>query len=100
VNRTHDYALLEREFVTGEMSLRELCRRHGIVAHSAVIVQARRGGWAEKRRTYRARASAKYIEQRADRAALREAEVRDHAIDATTATATLSPTSPPAARGA
>jgi hypothetical protein len=64
------------------MSLRELCRRHGVTAHSAVMVQARREGWAEKRRSYRARASSKYIELRADRAALREAEVRDHAVEA------------------
>ena len=64
------------------MSLRELCRRHGVTAHSAVMVQARREGWAEKRRAYRDRASSKYIELRADRAALREAEVRDHAIEA------------------
>ena len=36
----------------------------------------------EKRRAYRDRASSKYIELRADRAAAREAEVRDHAIEA------------------
>jgi hypothetical protein len=64
------------------MSLRELCRRHCVTAHSAVMVQARREGWAEKRRVYRDRASSKYIELRADRAAAREAEVRDHAIEA------------------
>ena len=81
-NRVRDYAQLEREFITGTMSLRELCRRHGVTAHSAVMVQARHGGWAEKRRTYQARASSKYIELRADSAALREAEVRDHAIEA------------------
>jgi hypothetical protein len=64
------------------VSLRELCRAHGITAHSAVMVQARREGWAEKREKFRTRASAKYIEVRADGAALREAEVRDHAIEA------------------
>lgn len=64
------------------MSLRGLCRAHGVTAHSAVMVRARREGWAEKRRAYRARASSKYIELRADRAAAREAEVRDHAIEA------------------
>lgn len=64
------------------MSLRGLCRAHGVTAHSAVMVQARREGWAEKRRAYRDRASSKYIELRADRAAAREAEVRDHAIEA------------------
>ncbi len=64
------------------MSLRELCRRHGVTAHSAVVVQARQEGWAEKRRAYRARASSTYIQHHADRAAAREAEVRDHAIEA------------------
>lgn len=46
------------------------------------MVQARQGGWAEKRGAYRSRASSKYIEQRADRAATREAEVRAHSIEA------------------
>jgi hypothetical protein len=64
------------------MSLRELYRRHAITAHSAVRVEARQSDWAEKRRTYVARASATYIEHRADHAAVREAEVRDHAIEA------------------
>jgi hypothetical protein len=82
INRVRAYQALEREFITGTMSLRELCRRHGVTAHSAVMVQARQGNWAEKRRTYRARASATYIQQHADRAAAREAEVRDHALDA------------------
>ena len=64
------------------MSLRELCRRHSITAHSAVMVQARAGNWTEKRQTYRARASSTYIQHHADRVAAREAEVRDHAIEA------------------
>jgi hypothetical protein len=64
------------------MSLRGLCRAHGVTAHSAVMVQARREGWAEKRRAYRHLASSRYIELRADRAAFREAEVRDNAIEA------------------
>ena len=55
------------------MSLRELCRRHGVTAHSAVMVQARQGGWAEKRRAYRARASSTFIQHHADRAAARDA---------------------------
>ena len=81
-NRVRDYQALEREYITGTMSLRELCRRHGVTAHSAVVVQARRGDWAEKRETYRSRASATFIQHHADRTAAREAEVRDHAIDA------------------
>jgi hypothetical protein len=82
MNRVRDYQALEREYIGGTMSLRELCRTHGVTAHSAVMVQARQGGWAEKRGRYRARASTKYIEHRADHAALREAEVRDSAIEA------------------
>ena len=58
MNRVRDYQALEREYITGTMSLRELCRRRNVTAHSAVMVQARQGGWAEKRRMYRARASA------------------------------------------
>ena len=81
-NRVRDYQALEREFITGTMSLRELCRRHGVTAHSAVMVQARQGNWVEKRRAYRDRATSTYIQQHADRAAAREAEVRDHALDA------------------
>jgi hypothetical protein len=81
MNRVRDYRALEREFITGEMSLREL-RTHGVTAHSAVMVQARQGGWAEKRCAYQARASATYIEHHADRAAIRESEVRDQAIEA------------------
>ena len=64
------------------MSLRELCRTRGVTAHSAVMVQARQGGWAEKRGKFHARASTRYIEHRADHIAVREAEVRDHAIEA------------------
>jgi hypothetical protein len=82
MNKVRDYKTLEHEFISGDMSLRELCRSHGITAHSAVMLQARKGDWAEKRRTYRERASAKYIEMRADRDATREAEVRDNAIEA------------------
>ena len=82
MNRVRDYQALEREYISGTMSLRALCRTHGVTAHSAVVVQARQGGWAEKRGKFRARASSKYIEHRADHTALRETEVRDHAIEA------------------
>ena len=82
MNEIRDYKALEREYITGDMSLRGLCRKYGISAHSAVMVQARAGGWAEKRRTYRDRLSATYIETRADRESIRLSDVRDHAIDA------------------
>jgi hypothetical protein len=46
------------------------------------MVQARHGDWEAKRQTYRVRASATYIEHWADHSPIREAEVRDHAIEA------------------
>jgi len=81
-NKVHPYRALEREFITSQISLRELCRRHGITSHSLVVVQAKQGKWAEKREAYRARESESFIERHADRMADREAEVRIHAIDA------------------
>jgi hypothetical protein len=82
VNKVHPYAKLEREFITGTMSLRELCRSHDIGAHSSVVVQARKGKWQEKREAYQARASESFIAHHADRMADRLAEVRDQALEA------------------
>jgi hypothetical protein len=81
-NKVRDYRALEREFITSQVSLRELCRRHGINAHSLVVVQAKQGRWAEKREAYRSRESESFITRHADRMAAREAEVRIHAIEA------------------
>jgi hypothetical protein len=77
-----DYGSLEREFISGDISLRELCRRHGISAHSSVVVQAQKGKWAEKRERYRARSSDAFITRHAERLADRQAEISDHALDA------------------
>ena len=46
------------------------------------MVQAKQGKWAEKREAYRARESDAFIQHHADHMAAREAEVRDHALDA------------------
>ncbi len=83
MNKARDYRVLEREYITSQMSLRELCHRHGITAHSLVVVQAQKGRWQEKRDAYRARESESFITKHADRMAAREAEVRIHALDAT-----------------
>jgi hypothetical protein len=82
LNKVRDYRVLEREYVTSQMSLRELCRRHGTSAHSLVVVQAKQGKWADKREAYRARESDTFIKHHAGRMAAREAEVRIHAIEA------------------
>ena len=49
MNKSHDYRALEREYVTSQISLRELCRCHDVTAHSLVTVQAKKGRWQEKR---------------------------------------------------
>ncbi len=82
MNKVHPYRVMEREYVTSQISIRELCRRHGISAHSLVTVQAKKHKWAEKREAYQAKASDVFIERYAARQADREAEVRDKALDA------------------
>ena len=81
MNKRHDFARLEREFITTDISIRGLCRKHNISAHSLVSVQAKKNGWAEKREQYQARASDAYIERHAARQADRVAEVRDDALE-------------------
>ncbi len=82
VNKRHDFARLEREFITTDISLRELCRRHGITAHSLVTVQAKKHEWAEKRAVHQTRASEVFIEKHAGRLADRQAEISDEALEA------------------
>ena len=82
MNKRHDFARLEREFITTDISIRGLCRRHGISAHSLVTVQAKKRRWAEKRAAHQARSSEAFIEKHADRMADRQAEISDKALDA------------------
>jgi hypothetical protein len=81
VNKRHDFARLEREFITTDISLRALCRKHGISAHSLVTVQAKKGRWQEKREQYQAKESEAFMSRHAARMADRQAEIRDKAID-------------------
>ena len=82
MNRVRDHAKPEREFVTSQLSLRELCRKHGISTHSSVVVQAKKGRWAEKREQYQAQESDAYVARHAVRHADRQAEISDRALDA------------------
>ena len=81
MNTSHDYRALEREYVTTQISLRELCRKHNISAHSLVTVQARKHKWAEKREQYQAKESDAFMSRYAARQADRLAEIHDKAID-------------------
>jgi transposase-like protein len=82
MNKVHPYRVMEREYITSQISIRELCRRHNISAHGPVTVQAWKGKWQEKREAYQAKASDTFLERYAARQADREAEVRDKALDA------------------
>lgn len=85
MNTKNDYSSLEREYVQGDMSLRELARAHGIANHSVVTAQARRHDWVRKREEYRVRAANKALTLMADdegRRIAQEARVRDNAIEA------------------
>jgi len=81
MNKRHPYRDMEREYITTDISLRELCRRHGISAHSLVVDQAQKHDWAAKRAAYRAKADQSFINRYADRMADRQAEISDKAID-------------------
>jgi hypothetical protein len=82
VNRIHDYRALEREYITSQISLRELCRKHGISAHSSVVVQSQKHKWQEKREQYQAKESESFMSRYAARMPDRQAEIRDVALDA------------------
>jgi hypothetical protein len=71
----------EREYITTDIYIRELCRRHGIRSHSPVVHQAKKRGWATKREQYKAKASDAYIEKHAARMADHQAQLHDKAID-------------------
>jgi hypothetical protein len=80
----HDYRTLERQFVAGEMSIRELCRRHLIRNASPVHARARADDWYGKRLIFRERAGERTIDRLADSAARRaerQAEVVDHGLE-------------------
>lgn len=82
-NRRHDYDQLEREYVSGDMSLRELGRTHGI-SHSLIMTQSQKRKWAEKRDKFREDRQEKAVTFMADQQAYRisrEEEVRGKAVD-------------------
>lgn len=85
MNKRHDYNALEREFVRGDMSLRELARMHNITNHSLVQFQAKRNDWMRKREEFREKADERAIVYMADAEGLRRAredKVRSNAIEA------------------
>ena len=81
MNKRHPYRELEREYITSQISLRALCRKHNISAHSLVTVQAKKGKWQKKREAYQQKSGDAFIEKHADRMADRQAEIHDKFLD-------------------
>ena len=82
MNKIHDYRLMEREYISGDMSRRELCRRHGISSHSLVVDQAKKRKWQEKREQYQAKATDAFMSRHAARQADRQTVIEDKFLDA------------------
>ena len=77
----HDYDALEREYIFGTASVRELCRLHGINSWSAVAAQARRRKWADKRTDFRNQRTSRSISRMAESRAVKASEIADEFLD-------------------
>lgn len=76
---------MERVYISGDVSLREIARQFEVHNHSLIAIQSKKREWTRKRQEFQARATAKAESLMATsegRKLAREAEVRDHAIDA------------------
>lgn len=85
MNKKFDYDALERQYVQGDMSLRELAESVGMKNHSLIMRQSKRREWPRKRQEYRNGANDKALSMMADdqgKYLAREARVRDNAIGA------------------
>lgn len=76
----YDYAELERQFVFGEMSIRELCRSNGIKTWSTVSEFAKRNNWLEKREDYQRRQAEATLQKIVDTRAENLAKALDTGI--------------------
>jgi transposase-like protein len=84
-NNRYDYDAMERMYVSSDVSLRELARQFDVHNHSLVSIQSKKREWTRKREEFKSRATEHAETLMADaegRKLAREAQVRDHAIDA------------------
>lgn len=79
MNKRVDYAVLEHEYVTTDVSIRELGRKHD-VNWSSVSVQSRRRDWVNKRLAYKDSLARRTWEKVADRSAEDNAAIRSEAL--------------------
>lgn len=77
----YDYELLEREYITSDISIRELCERHGIATWSTVAAQAKKREWNRKRQQFKDKAFEADIEVMAQKRAMKLQQTFEDAID-------------------
>jgi hypothetical protein len=85
MNKKFDYDALERQYIQGEMSLRELAESVGMKNHSLIMRQSKKRDWARKRAEYQSKANETALTVMADKRGnylAREAGVKDNAIGA------------------
>ena len=84
-NRKVDYASLEREYVFGEASQRELAKREGI-SNGTLSEYARNNEWDSKRDNYRNKLATRVTEKTVDKVANEQVQVNDEIFKAMRAT--------------
>jgi hypothetical protein len=85
MNKKWDWAVIELQYVQGDMSLRDLARENGISNHSSVMRHSKSGEWPRKREEYRETTVGRAVTVLAKRngeALASEVEVRDNAVHA------------------
>jgi len=73
--RKHDYRNLEHEYITTDISIRAICRKHEIKGYSSVAQFSREHGWEEKRAEIQGRKQAKVVERVSEQLAASESEL-------------------------
>lgn len=80
-----DPEVLRKEYITGDMSIRQLAATHDM-SWSAIASRSRREDWAGKREAYRASVEQRAYDRTAARFASEEAEIRSEVVLAMRAT--------------
>lgn len=84
MNKRWDYDRLERQYVQGDMSLRELAASVGMSNHSLMMRQSKKREWPRKRQEFREQAAKTALTVMAGsegRHIVQEERVREHIID-------------------
>lgn len=74
-----NYPEMEQEFVTSELSIREIARRHDL-SWSTVAERAKREKWSDKRAAFRESINRRSYEKVIDRFSSDEAEIRAESV--------------------